>query len=283
MLKHQSPRSSIDEITAAVRSDRAVVVDAVLDNETVERLLAELRPHMDRTRLGNDEITGTRTTRTGGVVARSEAARAVVQHPLALDVARKLLSPWSDKIQLQLTQLIRLLPGQGQQPLHRDALIWGKYLGSQLGKIEPQFNCMWALTDFTTENGATRIALGSHCWPHQREAEDHEIVQATMAAGSVLFFTGSVLHGGGANQSSGERIGLNVDYCLSWLRQEENQYLSCPPEVARDLEPELQELLGYTTCEFGLGYYTSLDDPGISAPERALGREPRKELRFGPP
>jgi ectoine hydroxylase-related dioxygenase (phytanoyl-CoA dioxygenase family) len=77
-----------------------------------------------------------------------------------------------------------------------------------------------------------------------------------MRAGSALVYTGSVFHSGGANDSDAPRLGLNLTYCLGWLRQEENQYLSCPPEIARTFEPELQALMGYAHGGHGLGFYT---------------------------
>jgi ectoine hydroxylase-related dioxygenase (phytanoyl-CoA dioxygenase family) len=99
----------------------------------------------------------------------------------------------------------------------------------------------------------------------------------------VLLYTGIVIHGGGENRSSAPRIGVNITYCLGWLRTEENQYLSCPPHIARTLEPDLQQLLGYTMGNYALGYYS---DPGmprsgasdIRPPENALGRKPRERL-----
>ena len=77
-----------------------------------------------------------------------------------------------------------------------------------------------------------------------------------MRSGSVVLYTGSLYHGGGANRSDAVRVGMNVDYNVGWLRQEENQYLSCPPEIARAFEPELQALIGYASSGYGLGFYT---------------------------
>jgi hypothetical protein len=91
-----------------------------------------------------------------------------------------------------------------------------------------------------------------------------------------LLYTGSVFHGGGENLSNADRIGINLTYSLAWLRQEENQFLSCPPEIARELDPELQDLLGYSMGSYALGYYTPPLGPGegpeITGPEHALGR-----------
>jgi len=91
----------------------------------------------------------------------------------------------------------------------------------------------------------------------------------------VLVYTGSVIHGGGANVSNADRMGINITYALGWLRQEENQYLSCPPEIAKDLDPRLQALIGYTMGSYALGYYTPPLPPGEGPetvePEFALG------------
>jgi len=154
--------------------------------------------------------------------------------------------------------------------IHRDRWAWGTYLQG----VEPQCNTIWALTDFTAANGATRVAPGSVDWPDDRRPTAEEICQAEMTAGSVLLYSGSVFHGGGENRSDADRMGINITYSLGWLRQEENQYLSCPPELARQYPPELQDLLGYTQGSYALGYYTPPDDPGgrTSAPEYALGR-----------
>ena len=96
-----------------------------------------------------------------------------------------------------------------------------------------------------------------------------------MTAGSVLIYSGSVFHGGGSNKSQQDRIGINITYALGWLRQEENQYLSCPPELAKALSPTLQELAGYAMGQYALGYYTPPGAPGegpeVVPPQYALG------------
>lgn len=199
-------------------------------------------------------------------------------NPTILDLANGFLGPYTNKIQLHLTQVINIGPGQGSQPLHRDRLAWGGYIPAQ---IEPQFNTIWALTDFTEINGATRLVPGSVGWDEDRRATDDEKTQAVMDAGSVLLYTGSVIHGGGENRSEADRTGINITYCLAWLRTEENQYLSCPPHIARDLEPDLQELMGYSMGNYALGYYSDpdqvLEASDTLPPELALGRRPRSK------
>ena len=100
-----------------------------------------------------------------------------------------------------------------------------------------------------------------------------------MSRGSVLLYSGSVIHGGGANSSAGPRIGMNITYTLGWLRQEENQFLSCPPKIARDLDPELTDLLGYTMGSYALGYFSAPEmiegQADTLPPEAVLGRMPK--------
>jgi ectoine hydroxylase-related dioxygenase (phytanoyl-CoA dioxygenase family) len=115
--------------------------------------------------------------------------------------------------------------------------------------MQLQISAMWALEDFTEENGATRVALGSHRDSNiSNTAEvqyENNIVQAVMPKGSVLFYLGTTWHGGGANRSDKPRAGLINTYALGWLRQEENQYLNVPREIAEQHSEIIQRLMGY--------------------------------------
>lgn len=272
--------TGIDTVLEVIERDGAAILADVLDPAAVDRVLAEVEPYVEATRNGQDDFSGRLTTRTGALAARSPACRELILHPTVLAAAERFLAPWCTRIQLHLSQIIRLLPGQSAQAIHRDRWAWGTWLKD----IEPQFNTIWALTDFTAENGATHVVPGSTRWPDQRRPEPQEVTQAVMRRGSVLLYTGSVFHGGGANRSSSDRIGANMTYTLAWLRQEENQYLSCPPEIARTLPKRLQDLLGYTLGSYALGYYTPPLPPGEGpeavGPEYALGAS-RSEAALG--
>jgi ectoine hydroxylase-related dioxygenase (phytanoyl-CoA dioxygenase family) len=269
-LETLAPDTPLDDIAAVLERDGAVIVRDALRLAEVDRVNAELQPYVDATEPGRDAFTGFRTTRTGALVARSPACRDLIMHATARGVCDRVLLPNCERYQLHLGQVIRIMPGQAAQPMHRDRWAWG----ARLRGFEPQLNTIWALTDFTTENGATRVVPGSSEWPDDRKAEPHEITQSVMDAGSVLFYTGTVFHGGGENRSDGDRTGLNITYALGWLRQEENQYLSCPPEIARRLDPDLQALIGYSMGQYALGYYTPPLPPGagpeVVRPEHAL-------------
>jgi len=277
-LQTLRPDASTEEILAALERDGATIIADIIDQDLVKKMVDEVSPYIEKTPMGRDDFTGRQTQRTGALVARTPTCRGLITHPTVFGAAKAFLQPFTDKILLHLTQTIHINPGNPAQPLHRDRLAWGTHIPRE---IEPQFNTLWALTDFTLENGATRCVPGSHKWDWQQRAETDQIVQAEMTAGSVFLYTGSVLHGGGENRSQQSRLGLNLTYTLGWLRQEENQYLSCPPHIAKDLDHQLQELLGYTQGNYALGYFS--DPTGIGAksdilpPEMALGRMPGKD------
>jgi ectoine hydroxylase-related dioxygenase (phytanoyl-CoA dioxygenase family) len=104
---------------------------------------------------------------------------------------------------------------------------------------------MWAIDDFTEANGATHVVPGSHLWVERTPATDEPVSRAVMPAGSLMFFLGSVFHGGGANTTGQPRLGVILEYLAGWLRQQENQYLAVPRDTARALPEQLQRLLGY--------------------------------------
>ncbi len=272
-LREFGPNTTADDLAAVLASDGAAILRDYISPEVTDRVMAEISPFINATPEGRDDFTGRLTTRTGALVARSPACRSLVADPLLIAAASTFLKPWCARIQLHLTQAIRLKPGQPAQMIHRDRWAWGTWLKG----IEPQFNTIWALTDFTRENGATQVAPGSVDWPDNRVPAAEELTQAVMPRGSVLVYSGAVFHGGGANQSTGDRVGLNITYALGWLRQEENQYLSCPPEIARTLDPDLQALIGYSMGSYALGYYTPPLPPGagpeVVPPQHALGHD----------
>ena len=227
------------------------IIPNVLPRETIAALDEDLAADFAETPFCMGGFYGARTKRFGRLLARSDLAREIVQHELVLGIARRILSPWCDTIQLNLTQALALHPGAPPQLPHRDQDMWR----GAIGETEYLVNAMWPFTRYTQANGATIV------WPnsHGRRALDADApageFPAQLEPGSVLLFLGSTLHGAGGNSSGEVRRGAIVSYCLGWLKPYENQWLAYPPEIARGFSPELAALVGYRQHRPNLGNF----------------------------
>ena len=256
-IKHVSMDTPIERILEILDEDAGLIIDNFLSDQNLESIKNDLKPYLNVTRNGQDEFTGFETKRVGALMARSKTCQDLALDPLINQIAESFLGPHCESYQLHFTSAIQIGPGESSQILHRDRGVWGGYIPR---KIETQFSTVWAINDFTKENGATQVVPGSHKWHKDREPLPEEIAYAEMKAGSVFIYTGSVLHGGGTNVTEQPRLGVFLHYAPSWLRQEENQYLSCPPEVAKDFSPELRSLIGYSKGGYVLGFFTDPED-----------------------
>jgi len=257
-IRHLVASASADEIAAAISEDGGAIVDCLVPPSVMDRAAQELQPYLAATNIGRDDFAGRRTRRTGGLIARSETCRDLVMNTLVLSTAKEMLAH-AATFQIHLTQVIAIEPGAPAQPIHRDQWVFDFFKFPK--GFEVQLNTIWAMTDFTAQNGATRIIPGSHRFDDGLKFEEKDTEPAEMARGSVLFYTGSVYHGGGANRSDMTRCGINLTYSLSWLRQEENQYLSVPLSVAATLPVGLLRLMGYSYGGYALGYVDDVRDP----------------------
>ena len=254
---HLGVNASADESLKVLDRDAGVIIDGVLSKEQMDNINSDLEPFLRSTREGQDDFTGLKTKRVGALIARSPECRVLALNPIVNEVSRQFLEPHSEGYQLHFTSAINISPGETAQILHRDRGVWGGYIPR---KIETQVSTVWAITDFTKENGATQLVPGSHKWDKNRLPLKEEIYNAEMKAGSVFIYTGSVMHGGGNNLSDTDRLGVFLHYAPTWLRQEENQYLSCPPHIAKNLSPELRSLIGYSKGGYVLGFFSDPED-----------------------
>lgn len=245
-------------VAAALAEDGCAVIEALVPEATMDDVAGELAPWIDATPDGPDDFSGFTTKRTGALLARSATARDLVVHATIRDIVGAVLSH-ATSYQLHLTQVIAIGPGETSQPIHRDQ--WAFDFFPFPKGYEVQCNTLWAMTDFTEENGATRVIPGSNHFDDKLQHTEADTVAATMSKGSVLVYTGALYHGGGANRSDAVRAGVNITYNVSWLRQEENQYLSVPIEVAKTFDEDLQRLMGYARGAYALGYVDDLRDP----------------------
>ena len=247
------------EVADGLREHGVAIVERLAPPELCDHVERELRDHIEATPTGRDDFTGRTTRRTGALLARSGAVADLVAHPLVLDVAEAVLWPQKTTFQLHLTQAITIGPDAPAQALHRDQ--WCFDFFPFPDELDVEVSTIWALDDFTEANGATRVVPGSHRAADAGIFTPADTVPAVMPRGSVVLYTGRTVHGGGANRSDAWRTGINVDYVLGWLRQEENQYLSVPLDVVRTLPERVQRLMGYSLGAYALGYIDDVRDP----------------------
>jgi ectoine hydroxylase-related dioxygenase (phytanoyl-CoA dioxygenase family) len=251
-IQRLSAEASAAEVSAALRDHGVVIVECLADPTLCDCVAAELEPWLQETPTGGDDFAGRNTRRTGALLTRCPSSLAMVAHPLILDVVDRSL--WADKttFQLHLTQSIAIGPDSPPQTLHRDQ--WCFDFFPFPADVDVEVSTIWALDDFTEVNGATRVVPDSHRLPNGTRFAYEQSLPAEMPRGSVVLYLGSTYHGGGANRSDRTRVGINVDYVLGWLRQEENQYLSYTLDEVRQFPERVQRLLGYEIGAYALGY-----------------------------
>ena len=218
-----------------LRTDGYVILRDVLPGPVLEEVCGALCPLLDQQAWGKGEFFGNRTRRVHNIIAKTRAVDPLVAHPAVVELLRGTLT----QPQVSIVNAIEIHPGETAQFLHQDDVVF------PIARPHPPLivNTMWALTEFTAENGATRLVPGSQ--DATELDENPSIVTAEMEPGSVLVWNGGLFHGGGANHAQRPRLGLNVNYNCPWLRQQENQYLAIPKELAATFSDEFLRLLGY--------------------------------------
>ncbi len=282
MIKHFNSKSSTQEILQTLKEDAAIIIDSLISQEEVDQINQELQPYLKNCNQGKSEFSGLETKRIGALIARSPKCREIAKNKIIKEILDGFLGPFCDDFQINLTQAVSIGPNEKAQILHRDRGMYGGFIPR---KIEPLVGTVWAITEFTKENGATQVVPGSHAWDKNREPLPEEIAYAEMKPGSVLLYTGTVLHGGGENLTDSPRLGTFIHYSLSWLRQQENQYLSCPAEIAKTLDPELRSLMGYSRAGYVLGYFSSPDEKDnleLVSPEELFGEKSKYDNFVSP-
>ncbi len=249
------------EVEAHVRAIEAngyTLLENAIEPELIDGLneaLARLERDLEITPADND-FEGRETVRIYNLLAHDRAFEQVPVHPAVLPIVEGVLDPGC---LISSLSSIDIAPGESKQMLHADDQLYA------LPRPHPAIVCntMWALTDFTEENGATRIVPGSHLRDHSpdptADPESFETMPAEMPRGSVLIWNGSLWHGGGANRTDQRRTGIAMNYCAGFIRQQENQQLGIPTDVARGFSKRLKRLVGYGVYRSLIGHIEKRD------------------------
>ncbi len=225
----------------------------VLSGAEIDALRKSLQPYLDLEWEGRNDFEGEKTRRVYSLVGRGEIFERTAEHPAVLELLDTQLEPG---YLLTASQAICIGPGETPQPIHFDD---GFYT---IPRPRPavSVSTIWALDDFTAENGGTEVIPGSHTWSDAHVAGTYldpsdaasdpaleaRLVPVEMAAGSLVLFSGTLLHRGGANRSNAFRRAFSHQYCEPWARQQENFMLSIPPERTKRMSRRLRELIGYS-------------------------------------
>lgn len=244
------------------------VVEDAFDAAALGELKSALADVEAEHDIGYRETTfeGTRTVRIYNLLAMHQAFEQIPVSPMVLPIMEQVLDP-----ELQLSSLSAICPGPGQQAqvIHADT----NMIPLPRPHVPIAMNAMWALSDFTEANGATRIVPGSHRFDQDPDyGSTYDTECAEMAAGSVLVWHSTLWHGGGSNTTDQRRDGIACYYCAGWIRQQENQHLGIPWERLGGFDRRLQELCGFSVYR---GVYGHIDNRD---PIELLGRERAKPM-----
>jgi ectoine hydroxylase-related dioxygenase (phytanoyl-CoA dioxygenase family) len=250
-----------------VAEDGYTVVEAAIEPDLVDALASDLCRLEELYQIvpSDNSFEGGRTVRIYNLLALGRLYQAVPVHPNVLPIVDRVLDPGCLVSSLSS---ISILPGEKAQPIHAD----DQLLPLPKPHVPTVCNTMWALTDFTEANGATRLIPGTHLSDRSPDyGAPYESIAAEMPKGSVLIWNGSLWHGGGANSTDERRVGIAMNYCAGWIRQQENQLLGVPREIAAGFSPRLRQLCGYGIYNGLMGHINKHD------PVEMLGDAPASD------
>lgn len=231
--------TEVDRYWQQVEQNGYVIIEDVITPELLQQTKDICYPLLEKT--GRNSFEGAKTQRIYSVIAKTMACNHFVDHPLAMALLDRVLSPGYLLSQLQV---INILPGEAQQPMHTDDAFYPN------PRPRPALGAatIFAIDDFTEANGATAVIPGSHQWGDEMPAIENDTRQipAVMPAGSMLFFLGTTWHSGGENRSDSARLCVTAQYCEPYLRQQENYSLSIPQHIVAQCTEDIKRMLGYS-------------------------------------
>jgi len=222
---------------AALDREGYVIWENLLSTEQCQQIREVVRPWLGHT--GRNSFEGHRTQRIYSVLSRTRVCDRLVDHPRVLAVLDRLLMP---NYLLSALQAINIQPGEAAQLAHHD----DGFYPIPRPRAPLAAATIWAIDDFTADNGATVLIPGSHRWGKRRPGPDDPATPVVMPAGSCVFFVGTLWHGGGANTTTRERLAVTAQYCQPWLRPMEAFTLSVSREIARTVSEDIRRMLGYS-------------------------------------
>ncbi|MEO0435618.1 MAG: phytanoyl-CoA dioxygenase family protein [Pseudomonadota bacterium] len=228
----------LEEQQQHLRRDGYVIIEDLVTEQQLNTLRQEAGDHLSH--LGRNSFEGERTQRIYGLPSKLRSADPFIEHPLIVAHLERLMLP---NFLLSQAQVINILDGSPAQPMHMDDSFY------PFPRPRPPLSIatVFAIDDFTVDNGATVAYPGSHQWEADKSpGPDDAMIKAVMPAGSCILFLGTLWHGGGENYSGRSRMALTAQYCEAYLRTQENYFLTVDAKTVAGLSEDMQRMLGYS-------------------------------------
>ncbi|MGH7785285.1 MAG: phytanoyl-CoA dioxygenase family protein [Candidatus Binatia bacterium] len=258
----------IEAYAEKIRQDGYAIIENAIERDFIDALVADLERLEVELEIvpAPNPFEGAKTVRIYNLLIYGKLYERIPVHEHVLPIVERILDPGCLVSSLSS---IAICKDETPQPIHAD----DQLIPLSKPHVPIVCNSMWALTDFTEANGATRIIPGSHLRDHSPEFfGKYDSIPAEMPKGSVMVYNGSMWHGGGANRTETRRIGVAMNYCAGFIRQQENQQLGIPREIAAQFSPRLQELIGYGLYNGLLGHIDK------THPVELLGSKPEMKM-----
>jgi ectoine hydroxylase-related dioxygenase (phytanoyl-CoA dioxygenase family) len=273
VMSNPATLTDIDNCLHELGVDGFTIIEGLMDGELIVRIKTELAPYLKQQKMGRNNFEGLSSERVYALLAKAPSVAEIIEHPLILALLDQLLPK---NYLLSAALAINVHPGETPQPFHSDDT--AGFVNLPRPRQPYGYSTIWAFDDFTDHNGATEVIPGSHHWPQDRKPRGNEVFEVTMPAGSVLLFTGTLIHRGGANTSDTVRLAITPQYCSPGLRQIENMVLAVPPGTSGQYSERVQELLGYSIIDPGfMGYVDGRHPKALIDPDYT-GRKYHDEL-----
>ena len=264
-------RPDLGERLGQLDTDGYVVIERAVDADVLGRVRSELAPYLgQKAHRGRNDFEGYATNRVYALLAKAPSVAELVEHPDVVALVDEVLL--ADYL-LSANLAINLLPGETRQNLHTD----DSFYRVPRPRAPLGVSAIWAIDDFTVENGATQVIPGSHRWGDEvPDAEDPRIVDVVMPAGSVVVFLGTLWHRGGANRSDAARLAITPQYCEPWCRPQEQMVLSVGASAAQ-YSPRVRTMLGFGIYPPFMGHVDGMHplrviDPAYDASSTGAGQ-----------
>ena len=269
--------SSIDSLVnsaiADIRENGYAIVEGAISSTMASNIKRALAPWLQGKQMGRNDFEGFRTERVYALLDKVPQVASLVEHDVILRIVDAFL-PLNYLLSSALA--INIYPDETPQRFHMDDGDGAMNVRRPHPPIG--MSAIWALDDFTSENGATEIVPGSHKWDHERQPDERESITVTMPLGSVLVFGGNVFHRGGANRTGIPRLAITPQYGPPYMRQLENMTLAVSPTVAGQYSERVQALLGYSVDSPGFRGHVNGRHPRLLVDPHYKGRKYRKDL-----